>query len=479
MRSTQAPESPHSPPVPNASSLIRSAIGRPSDWMPQRPEFKPVRVGRHWIGPILVVASIAVSWKPFQGADGVRSVAGFAQYVGAVSIMLMAWSFVLAIRAKPLEVIFGGLDRMYRIHRWCGSLSVAFMVLHVSNSSRLRTGVPGASLGTASLARDMATVGEVMLYALVGVSLLRMIPYRYWRWTHKLLGIPFLFASWHFYTALKPYDNGSGWGRWFAGFMIVGAAAYMLRVFGRDVLLRGVRYRVTALDHGPTTTELVLEPAGRRRLKHRAGQFVMIKIQFPGLSEPHPFTIASAPGSDHVRFLIRDLGDWTRLMRRRDITGADVIIEGPYGVFRPRPTKHKPIVWIAGGVGITPFLSSIPDDRFDPPHLFYAVRNRDDSGIISELEQAAGQGRIHLHLFVSSEGERMSADHLRDAFGPGGLRRTHVALCGPDALVRSMATAARSLGARRVEHEEFDMRQGFGPDISREIDDLLNRLAQD
>jgi len=466
-------------PATEASNLLRSAIGHRSDWMPRRPEFKPMRVGVHWIGPIILVASLAVSWKPYQGADGVRPLAGFAQYVGTVSIMLMAWSFVLAIRAKPLEVIFGGLDRMYRVHRWCGSLSVAFMILHVSNSSRLRSGAPGASLANANFARDMATVGEVMLYALVGVSLLRLIPYRYWRWTHKLLGIPFLFASWHFYTATKPFDNSSGWGRWFVGFMVVGAGAYALRVFGRDVLLRGVRYRVTALDYGPTTTELLLEPAGRRRLKHRAGQFAMIKIQYPGLSEPHPFTIASAPGADHVRFLIRDLGDWTRLIRRRDIVGADVIIEGPYGVFRPRPTKHKPIVWIAGGVGITPFLSSIPDDRFDPPHLFYAVRDRDDSAIISELEEAAALGRIQLHLFVSSEGNRMSEDHLREVFGPRGLHRTHVALCGPDPLVRDMAAAARSLGARRVEHEEFDMRQGFGPDISREIDDLLNRMAQD
>jgi len=465
--------------VTDTPDLIKKAIGRPSDWMLRRPNFKPARLGVHWVGPILLLSSLIVSWQPFRNADGFGSLTGFTQYVGAVSIMLMAWSFILAIRAKPLEILFGGLDRMYRVHRWCGSLSVAFMVLHVSNQARLRTGVPGASVATADFARNLATVGEVMLYGLVGISLLRLIPYRYWRWTHKLLGIPFVFASWHFYTAVKPYDNSSGWGRWFTGFMVAGLAAYVLRVFGRDALLRGVRYKVSGITHGPTTTELQLRPAGRRTLKHRAGQFAIIKIQYPGLSEPHPFTIASDPGSECVRFLIRDLGDWTRLMRRRDILGADVIIEGPYGVFRPRPTKHKPIIWIAGGVGITPFLSSISDNRFDPPHLFYAVRNRDDKDILDELETADAEGLINLHLFVSGEGNRMSASHLEAEFGAGGLRRSHVALCGPDALVRDMTTAAKALGARRIEREEFDMRQGFGPDISREIDDLINRLAQD
>ncbi len=463
----------------DAAVLLRRAVGRPADWMIRKPSFRPVRFGAHWIGPPVLLATIVVSWIPFRSADGFRPFAGFTQYVGAVSIMLMAWSFILAIRAKPLEVMFGGLDRMYRIHRWCGSLSVVFMTIHFANSAKLRHGINGSSISTANTARDLATVGAVMLYALVGVSLLRLIPYRYWRWTHKLLGIPFAFGSWHFYTAAKPYDNSSAWGQWFAAFMVVGLAAYLLRIFGRDMILRGLRYKVASVEHGRSTSELLLEPAGRRRLKHRAGQFAMIKIQYPGLTEPHPFTIASAPGSHRVRFLIRDLGDWTRLMRRRDIVGSKVIIEGPYGVFRPRPTKRKPIIWIAGGVGITPFLSSIPDDRFDAPELFYAVRNREDSAILAELEDASRRGLINLHLHVSSENARLSPETLHSKFGPLGLRGTHVALCGPDGLVRDMTAAVKSLGARRVEREEFDIRQGFGPDISREIDDLLNRIPQD
>jgi len=46
-------------------------------------------------------------------------------------------------------------------------------------------------------------------------------------------------------------------------------------------------------------------------------------------------------------------------------------------------------------------------------------------------------------------------------------------MCGPVPLVRSMRLAVRSLGARHVHVEEFDMRSGVGPDLSREVEALV------
>ena len=80
-----------------------------------------------------------------------------------------------------------------------------------------------------------------MLYILVGISLIRWFPYRIWRLTHKLPGIPFAFASLHFFTAEKPYANGSAWGWWFGAFMVAGLAAYVARVLIRDVAVPGGR----------------------------------------------------------------------------------------------------------------------------------------------------------------------------------------------------------------------------------------------
>lgn len=463
------------------SPTLRRLAGNRSDWHLRMPVVHLPRPRVGWVGPLAILGSILVSWPAFSGARGDDGNVSLGLYVGAVSILLMAWSFVLAIRIKPLEPFFGGLDSMYRAHRWSGALAVVFMFWHTQVEPEIDNGIRGAAGSVADQAQELAGVGEIMLYVLIGLSLVRIVPYRFWRWTHKLLGVPFAFASWHFFTTEKPYANGSAWGWWFGGFMVAGLAAYLVRVVGRDMAARGRKYRVSAMVTDRSVTTLELAPVGRP-LVHRAGQFAFLKVQHAGLSEPHAFTIASSPDSPTLRFVIRELGDWTRTVRRTDLVGTKVIVEGPYGTFEPFGAVDELTVWIAGGVGITPFLSAI--DSCDAtngrrPHLFYAVRSREDNTILDELERAHDEGRIELHAYASADGERLEPAELETVFGSDGLAGAHVGLCGPTGLVNRMETASRSLGATTIHREDFDIRQGFGPDLSIEIDDVLARVRRD
>ena len=458
-----------------AKTLLKTMLGSRADWRLDR--FRAPRIGTPdagWIGSLLILASVVAAWVPFQGAQGDGPVA-FGLYIGAVSIILMAWSFILAVRIRMIESLFGGLDRVYRVHRWVGTLSILAMVLHTGIEPDIQGGILGAAENVADNATDLAETAEVMFYGLIAASLLRWLPYRWWRLTHKLLGIPFVFACWHFYTAEKTYANGSGWGWYFGLFMLAGIAAWVARVAGRDIIARGVPYRIVEKRQTDTVTELVLRPTGRRSLQYHAGQFAFIKVQAPGMSEPHALTIASAPESGHLRFFIRDLGDWTSRLRTMDLVGTDVIVEGPYGRFEPFG-RNEPTVWVAGGVGITPFLAVL--DGSTPqggttPHLFYSVRSRDAAMALDVLEEAAAAGRVHLHVFASAEGNRLTTAALTEAV-PGGLRGAHVAMCGPAGLVDDVSSVARAAGAARVETEDFDIRQGFGPEISRELDALVS-----
>jgi hypothetical protein len=49
-------------------------------------------------------------------------------------------------------------------------------------------------------------------------------------------------------------------------------------------------------------------------------------------------------------------------------------------------------------------------------------------------------------------------------------------MCGPDALINDMTRTVRSLGARHVHVEAFDIRTGIGPDLSREVDQLIGSI---
>lgn len=461
-------------------SLIDSLLGRPSDWHLRRPAFRRPQPGLKWAGPLSITVSVAVSWLAFDGAVGEGGNAAFAQFIGATSILLMSWSFILAIRLSRLEPFFGGLDRMYRVHRWCGALAVVAMFLHTSSDPELDQGIRGAGEATANSAEELAGVGEVLLYVLVAISIVRWFPYRYWRWTHKLLGLPFAFACFHFFAAEKPYANGSAWGWRFNGFMIAGLAAWTVRVVGRDMVARGLAYHVASAVRVGSTLDLRLAPDGSP-LRYVAGQFVVVKIQQRGLSEPHIFTIAAAPTDRELRFFIRDLGDWTSKMKAAHLTGTRVLIEGPYGEFDP--IGHgTPTVWIAGGVGITPFLSAAaglaPRPDGHRPVLFYSVSDRADAMAIDVLERADTDGLIDLVVLASNEGNRFDRKVLSDRFGPADLAHAHVAVCGPAGLVAAVERAARSLGAKRIEREDFDIRQGFGPDLSTDVERIVSRLRR-
>ncbi len=464
--------------VERLRTLGRAAAGRRRDWAVRipRPWTAPVPA---WIGPLLVTASVIVGWFAFAGAtdDGGQSVA-LGLFVGAASITLMAWSFLLAVRARWLEPLFGGLDRMYQVHRWAGTLAIVAMFLHTSLEPEIDGGVLGASRSVASTAEDLAGVGEWALYILVAVSLIRWVPYRFWRLTHKLLGIPFVFACWHFVTAEKPYANGSPWGWYFGAIMIVGVVAYLYRVVVRDMIRRGRPYTIVGTELRGSTLEMELAPVGRP-VAHRAGQFVVLKVADRDLAEPHVFTIASAPSSPHLRFFIRDLGDWTARLQRRDLVGTEVVVEGPYGAFEPFAPRGGPTLWIAGGVGITPFLAAIDSlDGTDVtatgrPTLIYCVRSRDDATALDRLEAAARRGDLDLHVVASAEGDRFSADYLATVLAGRTLDDAHVAVCGPAGLVGDASAAARRFGAGHVETEAFDFRSGIGPDLSRVVDEMM------
>jgi len=310
------------------------------------------------------------------------------------------------------------------------------------------------------------------------LSVVRILPYRVWRWTHKLMGVPFAFASWHFFTAEKPYENTSAWGLWFGAVMTVGLVSYLTRVFVRDPLLQGSNHRIVSSQLEGDLVSMHLAPEGAK-LDFEPGQFAFVRIDKPGLREPHPLSIASSPHEAEIRFVVKTVGDWSTALATADLDGASVAVEGPYGMFAPLGRSGQPSVCIGAGVGITPFLGAIADvDPYEDnvPFVLYGYRGVDSIAIVDELRRAAGEGRIRLELFDSTRGQRMSPDSLREHVD--SLRGVHVALCGPDSMVRQMEQAARSLGASDIHYEEFDIRSGVGPERSIQIEHAVGRARE-
>lgn len=461
--------------VEKTQIFTKTLLGTPSDWRLSKPAIPLLpSVNYTWIGPVMAMITIFGGWFAFTNTVGDGN-AAFALFIGSVSIMMMTWSNLLSTRILPLEQIFGGVDRMYVWHRWLGALSVGAMWLHLEMVDDVK-GIRGASRSVANAAEDLAETGSTLLYILVGISLLRWIPTRWWRFTHKLLVLPYAFSCWHFYTSTKPYANASFWGSWFTGFMFLGLAAWLYRVLWRDVFRKGRSHSVSKIEITGNVLTIELVPVGKP-LKYQLGQFAFLTVKVRGLREPHPFTIASSPDEECLRFVIRDLGDWTHRLITSLAINDRVVVEGAYGHLAPIPSHAVDhVVWVAGGVGITPFLgtsiSRLPEDG-PTPHLFYCVPSRSNAPAIEMLEVADREGRIHLHVHASDEKNRLHPDQVISAIGDEKLNNTHIVMCGPDSLVKSMTSGLRRHGARHMHVEGFDIRSGFGPDLSQYIDDLV------
>ena len=122
----------------------------------------------------------------------------------------------------------------------------------------------------------------------------------------------------------------------------------------------------------------------------------------------------------------------------------------------------KQQVWIAGGIGITPFLSWIRDFgiQIEPTiDFYYTVRGPEEVLYLEEINEAIERhSNFRLHLTYSNKDGRLSAEKIVASSGP--LDDKDIYLCGPFALTEALSRQFIGLGvpARRIHYEEFSFR---------------------
>ncbi|MBM3123744.1 MAG: hypothetical protein FJZ87_01580 [Chloroflexi bacterium] len=414
---------------------------------------------------VLVLLTVAV-WLVFPPlAEGVenyaRAYAG--EVLGSLVIVLMSFSLFLSTRPKWAEPYFGGLDRMYLTHRRTSTSAFLLLFVHLLvvpiTVVNLRLGnylAIIAFLGITAIVLPTLAPRIAFLSRLTGSS------YEGWRKLHRFIGIFFILGFIHSLTVNAPSAFIAI--NWTQIFFILGTVSFLYtEVFGR-FLRKYVRYRVESVKHpNPSTTEVTLRAEGKPIQKQRAGQFLFVR--FPGdssLNEAHPFTISSAPAEDVLRLTIKASGDFTRHLFHHLQEGMEAILEGAYGMFDYRSGGSKQI-WVAGGIGVTPFLSFIRDlgtDLDRDVSFYYTVRHQDEAVFVEEIESAARRiPRLNAVIRYSSSGGSLTAEEITRQAG-GDLRAHHVYMCGPLPMIQAFERKFLELGIppRNIHYEEFNFR---------------------
>jgi predicted ferric reductase len=241
---------------------------------------------------------------------------------------------------------------------------------------------------------------------------------------------------------------------------VVGVGAYVYRELVAPHVVPAYDYTVEAVRRlGERTAEIVLDPVGER-LAFRPGQFVMVTFTGFAAGQRHPFSISSGAGDRRLDVTVKASGDYTaRLVEALDRGNAARVV-GPFGGFDYHAGGRRQI-WIAGGIGVTPFVSWIRslDGDFDRDvDFYYSVRRADDAAYLDEIEAAAQQHpSLRVHLVVSDTAGPLTAD----AVLRGLARDEHpsIYMCGPPPMMKALAHDLRRAGVPRT-HVRWE---DFGP----------------
>ncbi len=248
---------------------------------------------------------------------------------------------------------FIGLDKIIKFQRKF-SYFVAFFVICHPVFFMLSAGTTKGFLIPDFSIIPLA-MGIMAFYIFIGImiasKLYKMISYRVWQYIHILTYVLFFFAMNHAYTIGSDKDL----------LAIIYNITFYLVLIG--VIYR-TQYKIRARKNSKfkvkdikieTHDTFTITVNGSKNFT--AGQFFFLRLNKNKLHARHPFTVSSIPGED-MSFTMKLAGRFTQTAKELK-PGDTILIDGPFGNFIPQ--KEKDLVFIAGGVGITPFMSIIKD----------------------------------------------------------------------------------------------------------------------
>lgn len=394
-------------------------------------------------------------------------------FSGLASFMLMTVVMLLAIRPHWLEKPLGGLDKMYSLHKWAGIWSVVLALLHYG--IKLAKGPMLTLFGEATGEQRIRTFLEVfrgsakdlgewsvwIFAVMILLALWQRLPYHLWRYVHKAMAVFYLIIVYHGIVLTPAQWWLQPGGALIAAASIAGSWCALISLTGRIGRTSTHTGHVLAVRQLLTDTLEVVCQLGRN-WRHAPGQFAF--VTFDRLEGPHPFTIASSDCRDgQVRFAIKGLGNYTEKLVSSIRAGQPVTIEGPYGCFTtPQPEDGQEQIWIAAGIGVTPFiawLEGLQDSPAATPvaSLYYCTKNEQEAVFAARLQQLCERlPGITLHLHFSQRDGYLTAEQLL----AGKTAAVKVWFCGPAAFSDSLRHGMEKLGMdlRNFHQELFQLR---------------------
>lgn len=387
----------------------------------------------------------------------------FARYSALAGYLFIFIQYVLSSRIRLIEKRMG-LDKLFSIHRKTGVLGLILVLSHptllfVSNN------LQGYSLllkvaGLFALLILLTIAGVAILYAKLNLK------YETWKNIHKA---SYLILPVAFVHSIFLGSDLHGWSPMKILWLALASIYIIILIYKVWNWFYVRRHPFSVVDVVQETHDTWSLYFTDEHLDYKPGQFMIIRLARNGkVSEPHPFTISSSPTRNRLSISVKSVGDFTSTIG--DTKVSDVAyIDAPYGIFSFLNHDAHDLIFIAGGIGITPFISMlryIYDKKLDKDViLIWANKTENDIAFRDELEKMANEMPSLKVIHVMSKqddwsGEKGYVDAEKIKHYVRNLQNSQFFICGPPQMMILVKKALRNLGVtkRRIHYEKFALR---------------------
>lgn len=231
-------------------------------------------------------------------------------------------------------------------------------------------------------------------------------------------------------------------------------------------------YKVSQVNRlNERTLHLVLTPdSGADVIQFLPGQYCALSFETASKYTPtRCFSLVNSPNRTGVlEFAMRTEGAYTQTVA--DLTvGTPATVQGPFGSFTFQTNQYPNLVFVAGGIGITPLMSLM---RYAtekgwriPITLFYSAQNQDDLPFYEEIVALTNQNpNLTAHFFLDKASAGLpqgfqqgyiTAEAIEQVVG--SLEQKTFFICGPKVMIQSLRSQLikKSVDEAQIKDELF------------------------
>lgn len=407
--------------------------------------------------------------------------------LGTSAYTWFIWQFILSARPKFIEVAFG-MDKLYQFHGLMAIVAISASLVHkVINES-----IFGESF--------MTTLGSIALVIFIVVSsvtlvlmttpfilgklklvkwikkliqTIKFIRYEFLKLFHNITIIAMIFLFLHVLNTTTAKTSTLAFSM-YTLYFICATLFYLYHKVFKAYYLSDYNYTVNRVkQESPNMWTVEFAEPNGKKINYLPGQFGFFTFKSDKvLEQEHPFSISSSGSNGNMSITVKELGDFTRQMNNLKI-GDKVYIDAPYGRFSYMNHLHeKDLVFIAGGVGITPIISMLRHlKEFEPNRcitLIWGMNMLSDFIIKDEIDDML-KTMPHLKVIpvvakeIGYSGEQGYIDTeklnrlLQEQIK--SVEPTGYYLCGPPILMESAHNNLKKMGIKdkQIHFEKFSL----------------------